>query len=60
MQKELLNAFITRVKNKINMLCDQMLACFSKAEENLSNIRLRRDEMKDISKMYEQHFVELL
>lgn len=52
-QKQLLNAFISRIKSRVNALCDSLLSSFERGEEHLASIGLFRDDIKHVSKMYE-------
>ena len=59
-QKNLLISFTTRIKNRVNALCDELLASFARAEATFEGLGTCRDEAKHLSKIYEDQFLGLL
>jgi DNA-binding transcriptional regulator GbsR (MarR family) len=59
-QKQLIDSFITRLKNRVNELCDELVENHLKLEENINSQANLKDEMKDLGKVYEEQLMEML
>lgn len=59
-QKVLIDSFVSRVKNKIEQLCDKIVSSCDRMEENMQKHGEMRDNMKNLNNMYEDQMMEML
>ena len=59
-QKGLIDCFVSRVKNKIEQLCDKIVSSYDRMEENMQKHGEMKDNMKNLNIMYEDQMMEML
>jgi hypothetical protein len=51
-QRQLIDSFVTRIKTRVEQLCDQIIEQYSKMEETIDRHNELKGDLKNLDQMY--------